>query len=521
MKKIRITRATENTYGTVLLGAVLFIALVAEAAPCVGAEPPPALIPAPKQVSWKEGRFTLGETAMIVIPPNSAGDVKYAADALVRALSETAGCTLQISEESPAVGRKGNIVLHPAANDAELGSEGYRLSIDEGVLLEARDGRGLFYGIQTLRQMVRKNDGVSIARAEIRDRPSWEYRGVMLDPARNYMTMEFLKRQIDVLSSYKLNYFHLHLTDTEGWRPEIKAYPQLASEKHYTQEQLKELVAYAKARFVTLVPEIEMPGHCDAFLAKMPNLGHNRVMCVGNEKLYETMETLWSEMAAIFDGPYLHVGGDECNDDLTCPLCKAKWEELRKNPDSPGTLIAYFLNRMNEIVKGLDRQMVAWTVDERFWSGVLPQDVVVMSWTSDPLKHARRGYRTIDTRTKPLYFDHQHPIQAFLDWWPDKRLAVNLLTGESLPGNGDSAEETLPTLLGAEGEAWHDRPVTHEWSILLDLAFYPRLMALAQQVWGPPTGANGVGLAEFESRLLDHKTRFFSRNTFPEHLPMK
>jgi hexosaminidase len=481
----------------VVLCTFFVLAAVCGVQPSVGDEQGAALIPTPKQVTWNDGKFVPGNDSRIVISKGAASDVRIAADALVRVLDEMAGRKIEVIEGDVAADRKGFFVLRPAFEDAQLGAEGYRLHVGENVVLEAMDGRGLFYAVQTLRQMVRKQGRAGIAYAEIRDWPSWKYRGIMLDPARNYMTVEFLKRQIDVLSSYKLNYFHLHLTDSNAWRPEIRAYPHLVSQKHYTQEQLKELVAYAKSRFVTLMPEIEMPGHSHAFIEKMPDLGHHGIMCLGNEKLYRTLETVWREMATVFDGRYLHVGGDETNDNLACPLCKSKWDELRRSADPPGSLVVYFLARMNGIIKGMDRQMVAWSVDERHWSGVLPKDVVVMSWTSGAVDLARQGYPTINTYVKPLYFDHFHPMKAFLDW---------------LPNHGVS--DPLPTLLGAEGEAWHDPPVKDEQDVLAHLGFYPRLMALAEQVWGPPGGSKSTDPARFESRLLDHKARFFQGAAF-------
>jgi hexosaminidase len=477
-------------------GALLF-AVSLGLQPCHAVEPRPALIPTPKQMTWKEGGFVLNGEARIVIPHGASGDVRLAADALARAIDELAGQKVQVLENDAAGQGKGVFVLRPGLRDAQLGAEGYRLQIGERVLAEAKDGRGLFYAVQTLRQMILRNGHPGIPCAEIRDWPSWPYRGIMLDPARNYMTVEFLKRQIDVLSSYKLNYFHLHLTDSNAWRPEIRAYPQLVSEKHYTQEQLKDLVAYAKARCVTLVPEIEMPGHSQAFIDKLPELGHHGIMCLGNEKLYGTLETVWREMAGVFPGPYLHVGGDETNDDPTCKLCKSKWDALRQSADPPGSLVVYFLSRLNGIIKGLDLQMVAWSVDTRHWSGVLPKDVVVMSWTSNAVDLARQGYPTINTYVKPLYFDHFHPIKTFLDWVPNQ-----------------GASDSPPALLGAEGEAWHDPPVKDEQDVVTHLGFYPRLMALAEQVWGPPGGATRTDLAGFESRLLEHKARLFRGAAF-------
>jgi hexosaminidase len=486
------------------LGCLAALAALAGVLPCRAAAPACALIPSPKHATWTGGQFVLSRQTPIVIPPRAAADVRGAADALARVLDAALGREQRIVEKDALAATPGEIILRPASPDVQLGGEGYRLRIGRCVELEARDGRGLFYAVQTLRQMIRTHGGsAAIEKAEIRDWPGWNYRGIMLDPARNYLSIEFLKRQIDVLSSYKLNSFHLHLTDSNAWRPEIRAYPRLASPQHYTQEQLKDLVAYARRRFVTLVPEIEMPGHSDAFIEKMPGLGHHGIMCLGNEKLYQALETVWREMAGVFQGPYLHVGGDETNDDLGCPLCRARWDQLRQSANPPGSLVAYFLARVNGIVNRAGRQTVAWSVDPRHWTGALPRNMVVMSWTSRAVDLARQGWPTINTYVRPLYFDHLHPIKTFLDWVPN-----------------DGVSQSLPALLGAEGEAWHDAPVKEERDILGDLGFYPRLMALAEQVWGPPGGARTTELAGFERRLLDHRRRFFQGEPFPYPPPL-
>jgi hexosaminidase len=247
-----------------------------------------------------------------------------------------------------------------------------------------------------------------------------------------------------------------------------------------------------------------MPGHSAAFIEKMPDLGHKGIMCLGNEETYKVLDTVWKETAAIFDGPYLHLGGDETRDYLECSRCRSKWEQLAAGPNPPGSLVADFIERMNGIIKSHGRQTVAWSADSRHWKGVLPKDIVVMTWTSGAVEHARQGYPTINTFVKPLYFDHLHPIQAFLDWVPN-----------------DGLSEKLPTLMGAEGEAWHDPPVNDEQKVLADLGFYPRLMAMAEQVWGPAGGAKSTPMADFEPRLLDHKARFFQNATFPYPPPVR
>jgi hexosaminidase len=491
------------------VGFQLAISALFVAANVVGAADkgtkPPVLIPAPKTVTWIQRGLVLRDSAKIVVPENASPDVWMAANGLARAIQEVAGKKIAIVRGRVEKERAGSIFLRPGLKDAELGPEGYALSVDRGVVLQAADGRGLFYAAQTLRQLLHKGNKVILAGCKIRDWPAWSYRGLQIDPARNYMASAFLKQQIDFISAYKLNHLHLHLTDDEGWRLEIKAYPNLASEKKYTQAEMKDLIAYARERFVTIVPEIEMPGHAIAFGREFPDLYH-RVgsaldsMCIGNEKTYQVAEQIWKEAAAVFDSPYMHVGGDETNDVLECPLCRAKWEEVSKGPNPPGSLVAYFLARMNGIIKAQGKQAIAWTQDNRHWKGTLPKDMIGMSWTTPAVDYARQGCPVIDAYVRPLYFDHRHGIPAFLKWRPN-----------------DGVSEPLPTLLGAEGQVWYgggEKPFVEE-EFYRDGGFFPRLLVFADRVWGPPPGDPYADPALFEQRALDHKARFFSGFPFP------
>jgi len=467
---------------------------------------PPVLIPAPKTVTWNQRSFVLRDNAKILLPENASPDVWAAANGLFRAIEDVAVKKITIVPGRVEKESAGNFVLRPGLKDAELGSEGYAVSVDRGALLEAADGRGLFYAAQTIRQLLHKGNKVTLAGCKIRDWPAWSYRGLQIDPARNYMTLAFLKQQVDFISAYKLNYLHLHLTDDEGWRFEIRAYPNLASEKKYTQTEMKDLIAYARERFVTIVPEIGMPGHGREFAKAFPELYHldphrmRDVMCIGNEKVFRIAEQIWKEVAEVFDSPYLHVGGDETNDSLECALCQAKWEELSKAPRLPGSLVAYFLARMNDVIKAQGKQAIAWTQDDRHWKGTVPKDMVLMGWTTPTVDYARQGYHIIDAHVRPLYFDEHHNIQAFLKWRAD-----------------GGVSDPLPTLMGAEAQSWYgygEKPFIEE-DFYRDNGYFPRLLVFADRVWGPPPGDPYADLAVFNARALDHKGRFFSGLPFP------
>ena len=413
----------------------------------------PALIPCPRKLEWLEG-------------------------------------TLQL-----AGGLEGALQSVRLVQDDALGTEGYRIRAGDDLLIEAGSGAGAFYAAQTLRQLLQP-DG-SVPRCIIEDRPAFSYRGYMLDQGRNFMTLGFLKRQIDIASRYKLNVFHFHPTEYPGWRVETRAFPQLKSEQYYTQDEMRELVRFAEERFVTVIPEIEMPGHCTEFLNLMPHLKcTNDTMCMGNEELYHTLEAILTEVAEIFPSPYIHIGTDECHGGEDCPKCQAKIAEIAATPGGPKTLMAYFITRINEVVKKLGRTTMVW--NDQLDNG-LPNDLAVFAWRgdSDPAGIASQGFKVVNCHASAVYFDHgQTPdyLPKIYAWTPAE-------------AEGD------PMILGGEGEAWHDPPAEEE-TIISDLGFYPRLITLAERVWTGPEGRN-TPFEQFSERLVEHKARFFSRLPFP------
>jgi hexosaminidase len=474
----------------------------------------PALIPLPRIVRWGEGRADFSRLAprfRIVAPELAGPQFELAYEALARAVSELTGWraeefpVLEIVDDpeitaagSPLEGAFGLIL---AELGGQFGDEGYRLTVGPGALVQANAPAGLFYGVQTLRQMLRFEDGrLTAPCCVVEDWPAFPWRGIMLDQGRNYQSPEFLRRQIDIASRYKLNVFHLHLTEYPGWRFETRAFPHLKTAPFYTQEELRELVDYAAARFVNVMPEIEMPGHCAAFLDLMPHLKcTNDTMCMGSEELYETLRIILEEVAEVFPSPYIHIGTDECEGGADCPRCQARWREISSQPDHPPTLMAYFISRMNEVVKSLGRTTVTW--NDQLDQGI-PKDVVIHAWKAD--SHApsiaAMGYRVINSSARAVYFDHglaPEYVRRIYEWSPT-----------------EDAPAPVPGILGGQGEAWHDPPVEDEWQIIEDLGFYPRLLALAERVWQGPDG-RAVPFEEFERRLLDHRNRYFQRLPFP------
>ncbi len=473
----------------------------------------PALIPYPQKVTWGEGTADFGRLApsfRIVAPELASPGFEMAYEALARTVNGLTGWLAQefpvvdivddpdlTSGGSPLAGAFG---LFLADIGDSFGDEGYRLTISDGAKIEARAPAGLFYGVQTLRQLLAFRDGrLTAPECVIEDWPAWGWRGIMLDQGRNYQSIDFLKKQIDIAAQYKLNVFHLHPTEYPGWRVEVKAFPLLRSEQCYTQDELRDLVGYAAARFVNILPEIEMPGHCTAFLDLMPHLKcTNDTMCMGNEELYSTLETILTEVADIFPSPILHIGTDECEGGPDCPKCQAKWAEVSAGPNPPASLMMYFIGRMNDIVKKLGRRTMMW--NDQMDQG-LPKDIIIHSWKMDvdAPAIARQGYQTVNSHAQHVYFDHGTTpdyLPRIYNWSPNN--------DEPMP---------QPNILGGQGEAWHDPPAD-ERQIVEDLGYYPRLLTLAERVWVGPEGRS-IPFEQFHERLLEHKSRFFADLPFP------
>lgn len=393
-----------------------------------------------------------------------------------------------------------------------LSDEAYELEItSEAIRIEARSSAGLFYGLQTLLQMKRGN---RVNCARVKDSPRFTYRGVMIDVSRHFYSLDFLKKQIDVLAAFKLNRLHLHLTDAAGWRLQIKKYPELTrfaawrtspdwktwwndGKRHYaiegtpesfggyyTQKEMRELVEYASQRRITIVPEIEMPAHSEEVLAAYPQLScegipyKNADFCAGNEETFRFLEHVLCEVARIFPSEYLHVGGDEAGKVAwrTCPKCQKRMKE--EGYADVEQLQSYFMRRVGGIVEKLGRKMIGW--DEVMQGGDLPNNAAVMVWRDENFaKEAlEKGYPVVLSPGKWCY----------LDAYQDNPFTQPEAIGGYLPlqkvyaYNPTAGLNNLDKVMGVQGNLWTEYISKAEQ---IEAMLYPRALAIAEIGWTP------------------------------------
>jgi hexosaminidase len=493
----------------------------------------PAITPLPLRAETRPGTFVLGPATKIVIPDSQAGLEPVAG--YLQDLLGKAGLRIGLEPSTGDVGRAaapaGAIVLRLEDLKARLGDEGYVVEVgSNGILISAAAPAGLFYGVQTLRQLlpasIERPAASGLARSwavpcvSVEDRPRFAWRGAMLDCSRHFFPKEFVKRWIDILALHKLNVFHWHLTDDQGWRIEIKRYPRLTDvgawrvdreDKHwnarepqrpgeaatyggfYTQDDIREIVAYAASRFVTIVPEIEMPGHAKAALAAYPEFSCSGgpftvppggywpitdVFCPGNEGLFEFLGNVLDEVADLFPGPFVHVGGDEVDkaEWKRCPKCQARIKAEGLGDEQE--LQSYFVRRIEKILNAKGKRLVGW--DEILEGGLAPQ-ATVMSWrgTAGGIAAARAGHDVVMSPTSHCYFDY---YQGDPNYEP-------LGIGGFIPLAKVYAFEPVPDVLteaeaarvlGGQANLWTEyvsRGRHAEYMML------PRLAALAEAVW--------------------------------------
>lgn len=410
--------------------------------------------------------------------------------------------------------------LNPALS---LPDEGYLLNINRsGVILEAGTRAGLFYGMQTLLQLIAVR-GKNLPRLSITDYPRFSYRGLHLDVGRHMFPPEFIKRYIDLMARFKFNRFHWHLTEDQGWRIEIKKYPRLQevaawrdetivghagkSNKYdgqryggyYTQEEIRDIVHYAAQRHITIIPEIEMPGHSRAALAAYPNLGctggpyavatawgvFEDVYCAGKEETFTFLQDVLDEVIGLFPGTYVHIGGDECPKKRwkECRLCQQRIKNEKLKDEHH--LQSWFIQRIEKYLNSKGRKIIGW--DEILEGGLAP-NATVMSWRGEEggIAAAKQQHTVIMTPGNWCYLDH---YQASPETEP---LAIGGLTTveevysyEPLPASLTETEQQY--ILGAQGNVWTEYMKTPEH---VEYMVYPRALALAEVVWTPKEKRN-------------------------------
>lgn len=464
----------------------------------------------PEKVVWQDaGVVPLTKGHNIVLPfDNERSHV------LVQGLNEDlAAAGLPTLEETPD-NTYGSVV---ATIDPSLTPSGaYTLSVKRGgILISAADEEGVGYAIQTLRQMILPE---GIPTAEVKDRPRLAYRGLMLDESRHFFGVKEVKKLLDEMQRYKLNRFHWHLTDAGGWRLEIKSKPLLTAESayrsesdwvkwwirgdrryrkagsegacggYYTREEAREIVAYAAARGITVIPEIEMPGHSEEVLHAYPVLScSGRALrgesdfCVGNPMTYSFLEEVLEEVYAIFPSAYVHLGGDEAGKSAwkSCPKCR---EVMRKNGlKTLDELQSYFIRRMGERIEKSGHRFIGW--DEILAGGLAP-GAIVMSWRGmeGGLKAVRSGHRVIMTPSPECYLDYYQEDPLTVDYESNEGFCDIARTYALDPVPEELTAEEASLVLGLQGNMWTEYVKTPSD---LEYKIFPRLLALAEIGWTP------------------------------------
>jgi hexosaminidase len=503
----------------------------------------PAIVPCPAELKLLDGQFLIQPSTSILVEAGQP-EVRKAAESLAGLLRlwtdyELPLCDQELGEAARGPADSIVVRLHPspaAAND-----EGYSLVIKpDAVLLDAPRTCGLLYGVVTIVQLLTgrpdaaQNDALryQLPALEICDHPRYRWRGMLLDCGRHFMTKEFVKRYIDLLAMHKMNVLHWHLTEDQGWRIEIKKYPKLAEVGawrqatradeqprdadgryggFYTQVDIRELVAYAKAWQITIVPEIEMPGHSRAALASYPELSctggpftvgtewgvFDDVYCAGNDHTFEFLQDVLTEVLDLFPSEFIHIGGDEVPKTRwkACPKCQAriKAEGLKDENE----LQSYFVRRIENFLNSKGRRLVGW--DEILEGGLAP-NATVQSWRGmdAALAAARAGHDVISSPTSHCYLDYlQTPNPAA----PSSAGLITLEKTYSFePTPPELTPEQAAHILGVEGSIWTER-APQKW---LDHQVFPRLCALAEVTWSPAAGRDWT---DFTRRMAIHYAR--------------
>lgn len=505
------------------------------------------IIPQPMRVDSRAGAFKLQADTRIYIPSNQP-DWNLAAQYFMVLAQSSTGYQLVSQPFTTEIREPRSNSIYFLPDDKIAAAEGYTLEVKpNAILIRAKTAAGAFYAVQTLRQLfppafnsAKPVSGTiwSAPATLVEDAPRFSYRGLHLDVSRHFFPVAFVKKYIDVLAMHKLNTFHWHLTDDQGWRIEIKKYPKLqtvaACRKetlvghagdvpevydgkpycgYYTQEEVKDVVDYARRRFVTIIPEIEMPGHAQAALAAYPELGctggpyatattwgvFGDVFCAGNEQTFAFLDDVISEVSALFPGPYIHVGGDECPKDSwkACPKCQKRMKDNQLANEHE--LQSYFIGRAEKMVEKHGKKIIGW--DEILEGGLAP-NATVMSWRGieGGIAAARQHHNVVMTPTSDVYFDYYQSDPA------TEPLAIGgylplekVYNFEPIPDSLNVEEAKY--ILGTQGNIWAEylpEPKDVEYMV------YPRASALAEVAW---TAKDKKNWPDFVQRLKTHFAR--------------
>jgi hexosaminidase len=507
------------------------------------------IIPQPVSVTEKPGDYVLRSGATLVAEGDSLATTAAWFTEQVQALTG-----VQLRQGS---GGKQAIILDIAHQDKSgIHPNGYSLSVTpSGIHINADDPAGIFYGLQTLLQLLPPGhspaQAIAIPCADITDYPRFAWRGLMLDVSRHFFTKQEVERYIDDMVRYKYNILHLHLSDDEGWRIEIKSLPQLTQHGawrvartgrwggflpalgdeaataggFYTQDDMREIIRYAQQRYVTILPEIDIPAHSLALISSYPNLSctqlpypvnpgarppvrQDNALCIGNDSVYMVLDKVFTELAALFPCEYIHIGGDEAYKGFwaTCPKCQRRMAD--EHLGNVEELQSYFVKRVEKMLTAKGKKLIGW--DEILEGGLAPE-ATVMSWRgmAGGIAAARMGHAVVMTPWDYCYLDlYQGENTVEPPTYGICRLKDSY-TYDPVP---DSVDERL--ILGGQGNLWSESVPNFRH---VEYMTWPRGLALAEVYWSPKSARNWdsfTGRMEFEFQRMDGAGIKYARSAY-------
>ncbi len=492
------------------------------------------VIPRPAEIKASEGNFEITPETRVIFD-QSDKELTRIAQFLNNHFEKYYHFTLPVASD----GKTGIRLVTDLSS--KTGKEGYTMKADKkGIVITASAANGVFYGIQSLKQMlpVQVSEKITVPFVEIKDEPRLAWRGVMLDVGRHFFPVSYIKEFLDNMAMYKLNTFHWHLTEDQGWRIEIKKYPKLTELAHwrdetvlghardsktydgigyggfYTQDQVKEIVKYAADRYITVVPEIEMPGHSTAALAAYPELGctggpyevaktwgvMKDVYCAGKEETFSFLQNVLDEVCELFPSTYIHVGGDECPKDAwkKCPACQKRIKD--EGLADEHELQSYFIQRMEKHLMSKNKKLIGW--DEILEGGLAPE-ATVMSWrgVKGGIEAAKQKHDVVMTPNSHMYFDyyqkenHEGEPLAIGGYLPLEKV----YSYEPVPEELNAEEANY--IIGVQANVWTEYIANTNY---LEYMSFPRVCALSEVAWSLKETKD---FADFQKRMESEYSR--------------
>ncbi len=496
-----------------------------------------AVLPSPYAVEYQDGLLNLNKNDKIILPGDATGRLVETAELLNDGIRSVTGFSLQLYKGDDKLAgvssapvsalaklkRYYNRLVHHARmklamdsgiyleikSNPQVKAEGYVLKVAKsGITIEGGDDAGVFYGTQTLRQLLCRNGNAwQLPFMTLTDYPQFSWRGNMVDPARQFRDVTVLKAIMDVMARYKMNVFHIHFTDDSSWTLQSDKYPKLTTYRNppagpygsYTKADLREIIEYGRKRFITIVPEIDVPAHAAALIGRTdypsllcdhkPNLG---VVCAGKDKTYTVVGDLIDEFAPLFPGAYFHVGADEVwptNNWEKCVSCKMKMKKENLDPACQEQLYGYFLRALQDMLKKHNKRMIAWEEASSIGPQWLGNDAIFQKWKGSDANAnflriaGEKGFKIINSTSSPLYLCR---------FGND---AIDLIDFQ--PRIFGSMTAFSNSVLGIESCSWGDRKEMAEDKVLM-----PRLLAVAERSWAEKT-ERGAFMRRMTYQFLD------------------